>query len=129
MKYRRLTLLLTMLLLCCVANAARQGEWKPRLVVMTDIGDCNVEPDDMESAIHLMAYADMFEIEAVMTTVGWNCDPYPEEWTKYLTMVVDAYGKDVENLMKRSGQTSFLSLGKENGRQSIKPITIRAKPR
>ncbi len=119
MKYRRLTLLLTMLLLCCVANAARQGEWKPRLVVMTDIGDCNVEPDDMESAIHLMAYADMFEIEAVMTTVGWNCDPYPEEWTKYLTMVVDAYGKDVENLMKRSGQTSFLSLGKENGRQRI----------
>lgn len=92
---------------------------KPRLVVMTDIGDCDVEPDDMESAVRLMAYADMFEIEAIMTTVGWNCDPYPEEWTKYLTMVVDAYGKDVNNLMRRSRQKLFMPIAKENGKQEI----------
>lgn len=92
---------------------------KPRLVVMTDIGDCDVEPDDMESAIRLMAYADQFEIEAIMTTVGWNCDPYPEEWSKYLDMVVDAYGKDIKNLMKRSGQKTFKCYEAENRKQEI----------
>lgn len=100
-------------------NAKSEHTLKPRLVVMTDIGDCDVEPDDMESAVRLMAYADLFEIEAIMTTVGWNCDPYPEEWAQYLDKVVEAYGKDVRNLMKRSGQKSFASLDKENGRQQI----------
>lgn len=98
------------------ANAA---DLKPRLVVLTDIGDCDVEPDDMESAIRLLSYADQFEIEGIMTTVGWNCDPYPESWAEFLDKVVEAYGKDVHNLMKRSSQTDFQSLGKENGKQEI----------
>lgn len=42
---------------------------KPRLVVCTDIAPGNVEPDDMESMVHLMTYADMFEIEALITCV------------------------------------------------------------
>ncbi len=92
---------------------------KPRLVVCTDIAPADVEPDDMESMVHLMAYADMFEIEALITSVGWNCDPYPKEWAQYLHRVIDAYEKDVTNLMKRSNQRSFLSIKKENGRQQI----------
>ncbi|MCQ2974651.1 MAG: DUF1593 domain-containing protein [Bacteroidales bacterium] len=92
---------------------------KPRLVVMTDIAPGNVEPDDMESAVRLMSYADMFEIEAICTTIGWNCDPYPEEWAQYLDTVVDAYSKDVKNLMKRSNQTDFQSIEQENGMQKI----------
>lgn len=87
---------------------------KPRLVVMTDIGPAEVEPDDNESTVRLMSYADSYEIEAIITTVGWNCDPYPAGWAKYLTDVVDAYGVDVQNLMKRSGQTGFKSLEEEN---------------
>ena len=93
---------------------AEKGELKPRLVVCTDIAPGDVEPDDMESMVRLMAYADQFEIEAVITTVGWNCDPYPAEWAQYLHRVVEAYGKDVSKLMKRSGQTKFMSLKKEN---------------
>ena len=62
-------------------------EIKPRLVVCTDIAPADVEPDDMESMVRLMAYADMFEIEAIITSVGWNCDPYPPEWKQYLTRV------------------------------------------
>ena len=30
---------------------------KPRIVVMTDIGPAEVEPDDNESAVRLLAYA------------------------------------------------------------------------
>jgi alpha-N-arabinofuranosidase len=97
-----------------LANA----ELKPRLVVCTDIAPADVEPDDMESMVRLMAYADMFEIEAIITSVGWNCDPYPAEWAQYLHRVIEAYGKDVPKLMRRSGQTAFMPLESE-GRQQI----------
>ena len=103
------------LLLAVSASA----QLKPRLVVCTDIAPADVEPDDMESMVRLMSYADMFEIEALITSVGWNCDPYPGEWAKYLYRVIDAYEKDLPNLMKRSGQKGFLSQKKETGCQEI----------
>ena len=98
---------------------AAKSDLKPRLVVCTDIAPADVEPDDMESMVRLMAYADLFEIEALITSVGWNCDPYPKEWAQYLQRVIEAYRKDVPKLMKRSEQKSFLPLEKENGRQQI----------
>ena len=97
----------------------KEVQLKPRLVVCTDIAPGDIEPDDMESMIRLMAYADCFEIEALITTVGWNCDPYPTEWKQYLTRVIEAYRKDVPHLMVRSGQKGFLPLEQENGRQKI----------
>ena len=102
------------------AQTTRQDSMlKPRLVVCTDIAPADVEPDDMESMVHLMAYADMFEIEALITSVGWNCDPYPTEWAVYLYRVMGAYATDVKNLMKRSGQKAFLPIEQENARQRI----------
>ena len=92
---------------------------KPRLVVCTDIAPADVEPDDMESMVRLMAYADQFEIEALITSVGWNCDPYPVEWAQYLQRVIEAYWKDVPKLMQRSGQKAFLTIEKENKQQYI----------
>lgn len=73
----------------------------------------------MESMVRLMAYADCFEVEALITSVGWNCDPYPKEWTDYLFRVIEAYRKDVPNLMKRSNQQGFLPIEQENGQQQI----------
>ena len=96
-----------MLLLMPLTAWAAEKELKPRLVVCTDIAPADVEPDDMESMVRLMAYADCFEIEAIITSVGWNCDPYPQEWQQYLQRVIEAYRKDVPNLMKRSGQQGF----------------------
>ncbi len=93
------------LLTCCGAPVGT--DLKPRIVVLTDIGPAEVEPDDNESAVRLLAYADRFEIEGIITTIGWNCDPYPEEWAEYLFRVIDGYETDVNNLMKRSGQTGF----------------------
>ena len=98
---------------------AAKSDLKPRLVVCTDIAPADVEPDDMESMVRLMAYADCFEIEALITSVGWNCDPYPLEWQQYLSRVITAYAKDVPKLMRRSGQKKHLSLKKENGSQEL----------
>ena len=101
------------------ALQAAENDLKPRLVVCTDIAPADVEPDDMESMVRLMAYADMFEIEALITSVGWNCDPYPAEWAQYLQRVIEAYRKDVPKLMRRSGQQEFMPLEDENKQQYI----------
>ena len=108
-----------MLLMMPLTVWAAKNDLKPRLVVCTDIAPADVEPDDMESMVRLMAYADCFEIEAIITSVGWNCDPYPVEWAQYLQRVIEAYRKDVPNLMRRSGQGEFLPLEKENGQQKL----------
>ena len=104
---------------CSMRGVPEEQDLKPRLVVLTDIGPADVEPDDNESAVRLLSYADCFEIEAICTTVGWNCDPYPDEWAEYLYRVIDAYGTDVMNLRKRSGQEGFLPVEEENGRQAL----------
>ena len=108
-------LLLTLITVC----NAKDKNLKPRLVVCTDIAPADVEPDDMESMVRLLSYADRFEIEALITSVGWNCDPYPVEWAQLLFRVIDAYGHDLPNLMRRSAQTRFLPLAKENNRQQL----------
>ena len=111
-------LLLILLAVSMTGLAKAEAGLKPRLVVCTDIAPADVEPDDMESMVRLMAYADLFEIEALITSVGWNCDPYPVEWADYLFRVIEAYRKDVPNLMKRSGQQGFL-IDSEMGAQPI----------
>ena len=110
--------LLLLLALPMMGWAAEQT-LKPRLVVCTDIAPADVEPDDMESMVRLMAYVDLFEVEALITSVGWNCDPYPKEWAEYLQRVIEAYRKDVPKLMKRSGQTTFLPISEEEKSQFI----------
>ena len=62
-------------LVSCSKVQDKSDNLKPRLVIMTDIGPADVEPDDNESAVRLMSYADRFEIEAIITSIGWNCDP------------------------------------------------------
>lgn len=113
------TIVVTLLLLMPLMGMAKEKELKPRLVVCTDIAPADVEPDDMESMVRLMAYADCFEIEALITSVGWNCDPYPADWAEYLYRVVEAYRKDVPKLMRRSGQVKFLPMWQENDRQEM----------
>ena len=114
-----LALAATVSVAACSKVQDKNDNLKPRLVVMTDIGPAEVEPDDNESAVRLLAYADRFEIEAIITSTGWNCDPYPPEWAEYLYQVIDAYRTDVNNLMKRSGQTGFKSQEEEQGKQEL----------
>ena len=94
---------------------------KPRIVVLTDIAPGDIEPDDMESMIRLMAHADLFEIEALITSGGWNNSEraYPIGWKDSLSRTINAYEKDLPNLMKRSGQESVRSLVEEQTQQEI----------
>ena len=116
---KRLAIILLLTLAVGITGKAKRNDLKPRLVVCTDIAPADVEPDDMESMVRLLSYADLFEIEALITSVGWNCDPYPAEWSEYLFRVIEAYRKDVPNLMRRSNQTLFSSIEEENQSQKI----------
>lgn len=97
------------------------GNLKPRIVVMTEIAPGETEPDDNESVVRLLSHADLYEIEAIITCSGWNNSGrlYDEDWTKYLHNMIDAYEKDVPNLMKRSDQTAFRTVTEEEGKQEI----------
>lgn len=98
-----------------------KDNFKPRIVVLTDIAPGDREPDDMESVVRLLSHADLFEIEALITTSGWNSGggAYSDEWASYLYTVIDAYEKDLPNLMKRSGQQGFSPLEEESRQQKI----------
>ncbi len=119
-------IMVLLLSICCGTRISAQklfkqlGE-KPRIVVLTDIAPAHIEPDDMESMIRLMAHADLYEIEALIASGGWNSSggAYPLEWMDSLNRVIDAYEHDLPNLMKRSCQTSYLSTKKEEGKQHI----------
>ena len=71
--FKDYTLLVLLLAVSMTGLAKGENGLKPRLVVCTDIAPADVEPDDMESMVRLMAYADCFEVEALITSVGWNC--------------------------------------------------------
>ncbi len=80
---------------------------KPRLLVLTDISTW--EPDDHESLIRLLVHADMFEIEGIVVTTGWSMDNVNDhkQFIDIATGVINAYEKDLPNLLKRSNQSGF----------------------
>lgn len=110
-----------MAMAACAAEVPSEGEYKPRVVILTDIAPVETEPDDMESMVRLLSHADLYEIEAIITASGWNSSgrEYPEEWGQYLQTVIDAYEKDLPNLMKRSEQSEFKPLAEEADKQMI----------
>ena len=106
-------------LCACTPTQTIEKTLKPRLVVLTDIAPADLEPDDQESLIRLLAHADLYEIEAIVATTGWNVGNYPVEWMDTIFNTLGAYEKDLPNLMERSEQTSFLPIGQENQKQYI----------
>jgi hypothetical protein len=97
-------LLLLFLVLSVTSPAA---DLKPRIIVLTDIAPNNVEPDDMQSMIRLLAHADLFEIEGLISTTGWS-DGGGQEHPELIQAAIDAYEKDLPNLRKRSNQDGHL---------------------
>lgn len=56
-----------------------------------------------------MVHADLFEIEGIIITTGWSMENVNEvkHFKDIATGVVDAYEKDLPNLLKRSNQDGF----------------------
>ncbi|WP_220498144.1 DUF1593 domain-containing protein [Stieleria mannarensis] len=91
---------------------------KPRVLVLTDISTW--ETDDHESLIRLLAHADLFEIEGLVITTGYSIktlEKSPERgFIDIARGVVDAYDRDLPNLMKRSAQSGHAA---DDARQPI----------
>ncbi|MBO0950522.1 nucleoside hydrolase-like domain-containing protein [Fibrella forsythiae] len=89
----RLTVLLALAFLvqCGIAAWAKP---KPRLLISTDIG--GTDPDDFQSMIHLLMYADRFQIEGLVAS------PYGKGRKKDILDMIDLYEKDLIQLKKHS---------------------------
>lgn len=91
-----------------------KGTLKPRIVVLTDVSTW--ETDDSESLVRLLVHADLFEIEGLVFTTGWSLDKTRDDFFDLIHNAVNAYEKDLPNLLKRSNQKEFL---KDESRQNI----------
>lgn len=88
MKYIKLLIFATATLLCsCREEAVKQ----PRVFVFTDINIDMGDPDDRQSLIHLLWYANELKIEGIVP------DRLDAMGLEACRMVVDAYGEDYEN--------------------------------
>jgi hypothetical protein len=67
---------------------------RPRVIVSTDIGGS--DPDDFQSMVHLLIYADVLDIEGLVSS------PPKGGRTKQILEVIDAYEKDLESLLRHS---------------------------
>ncbi|WDI44874.1 DUF1593 domain-containing protein [Bremerella sp. P1] len=78
---------------------AQQPDTRPRLLVLTDIGG---DPDDQQSMVRLMVYANQFRLEGLVASASGT----PGELKKAITQpqlireIVDAYGQVRPSLAK-----------------------------
>ncbi|MBI5766372.1 MAG: DUF1593 domain-containing protein [Verrucomicrobia bacterium] len=87
-------------LLFALAVTAFAAE-RPRLAVLTDIGG---DPDDQQSLVRLMVYANEFEIELLIASASGTRGELKESITRtdLIRQVVDAYGAVLPNLRKHA---------------------------
>ncbi len=67
---------------------------RPRIIVSTDIG--GTDPDDFQSIIHLFMYADLFEIEGLISS------PYGPGRKSDILKMIDLYEQDLPKLKKHA---------------------------
>jgi hypothetical protein len=71
-------------------------EPRPRVIVSTDIG--GTDPDDFQSMVHFLVYADMFDIEGVISS------PYGPGRREHIVEVIDRYEVDYPKLKTYSSR-------------------------
>lgn len=70
---------------------ARPAEAQPpRVIVSTDIG--GTDPDDFQSMVHFLVYADRFDVEGIVSS------PYGPGRKEHILQVIDRYATDYANL-------------------------------
>lgn len=83
---------ISILLMQC--SGAAQDESKPRILISTDIG--GTDPDDFQSMIHLLMYADLFQIEGLISS------PFGKGRKKDILDMINLYEKDFDKLKVHS---------------------------
>ena len=78
----------------CIHKGEEEISLKPRIIISSDIG--GTDPDDFQSAIHLLMYADLFEIEGLISS------PYGNGRKKDFLDMINLYEKDLVKLKARS---------------------------
>ncbi len=77
-----------------LAALANGGAGRPRVVVSTDIG--GTDPDDYQSMVHLLLYADALDIEGLISS------PYGPGRARHIHEVLDRYERDYAALRRHS---------------------------
>ncbi|MBD3265243.1 DUF1593 domain-containing protein [bacterium] len=92
-----------MFTLCCASTWCAQNN-NHRLVILTDMGN---EPDDSQTMVHLLLYANAIDIEGLISvTSRWlnptRKPPKHRTYPELITERVHAYGKVRPNLLKHA---------------------------
>lgn len=84
-----------------IALSDEPSSLRPRLAILTDIGG---DPDDQQSLIRLMMYANEFEIEALIASAAGTRGELKESVTRpdLIRKVVQAYGQVLPNLERHA---------------------------
>jgi hypothetical protein len=92
--------LLTLPLIVGMSQAAPEGGalagHRPRVIVSTDIG--GTDPDDFQSMVHLLLYADVLDLEGLISS------PYGPGRREHIVEVIDRYQQDYANLKSHSAR-------------------------
>jgi hypothetical protein len=75
------------------AQPAARSEPRPRVFVLTDIEN---EPDDAQSLVRFLAYANQFDVEGLVATTSIHQREKTAAWR--IREIVEAYGKVRDNL-------------------------------
>jgi hypothetical protein len=88
-----------LLAVVCLTPAAGGAAERPRLAVLTDIGG---DPDDQQSMIRLMVYANELEIELLVATAAGTRGELKASITRpdLIRRIVDAYAEVLPNLQR-----------------------------
>jgi hypothetical protein len=84
-----------------VAAVSLRGADRPRLAVLTDVGG---DPDDRQSMIRLLLYANEFDLELLIATAAGTPGELGESITRpdLILEIVDAYGQVLPNLRRHA---------------------------
>jgi Protein of unknown function (DUF1593) len=91
--------LASLLALECVLLASQDSvtaRARPRVLVSTDIG--GTDPDDFQSMVHFLLYADMFDLEGLISS------PYGPGRKEHILQILDLYAADYPNLKTYSSR-------------------------
>lgn len=77
-----------------VGDNAEVAKAKPRIIISTDIG--GTDPDDFQSMLHYLMYADQFQTEGLISS------PYGEGRAADIIRMIDVYAQDFPTLKQQA---------------------------